>query len=302
MMQQSRRLHRRPWKDIWIGFQVILDWGARYSQWRHSFQCKRTNQPKQQTQRHPHRWTRALRCTVGKRRLYNEIEWVALHPGGRSAVSSPSAELLERRMNHSPLADDTISTGFDIGQVSPNYGSRLHNHLSVQDDVLRAAEDGLPTDFIPRSLKGNQRGLIWFLPRQLEQWLSLYRFDVFIFVVVIRLNFHFFFEYSYEISLKKTRNTPFDKNFVLGREMFRFKCQFANNSQLSIRCLPSRIVYTCEQAAGYRISYYFWTKRVFRKFGRFHFPDNSPDNSLHFRELHKIHAIHFIRVASHSLV
>lgn len=61
------------------------------------------------------------------------------------------AELLVRRAHHRTLGNNTVSTRPNGSQISPDYSSTLHNHLTVEDDILRPAQDRLPADLVAGS-------------------------------------------------------------------------------------------------------------------------------------------------------
>lgn len=63
--------------------------------------------------------------------------------------------MLVRRPHDGSFVDDAKATGFHVGQVAANNGARLHNDLAVQDDVLGAAQDGVPADLVTGRLFEN---------------------------------------------------------------------------------------------------------------------------------------------------
>jgi len=62
------------------------------------------------------------------------------------------AELFVRRSDDGVLANHTISSRPDIGQVAANDGAALYDHLAVQNNVLGTTEHRVATNFVTRSL------------------------------------------------------------------------------------------------------------------------------------------------------
>lgn len=67
--------------------------------------------------------------------------------------SQPRAELLVRRPDDGPLVDHTEATSFHVGQIAANDGACLHDDFSVQNDVLRAAQNGVAADLVAGGLR-----------------------------------------------------------------------------------------------------------------------------------------------------
>lgn len=65
--------------------------------------------------------------------------------------SNPLAELLERRPNDRLAADDTVTANPHVGQVATNYGFRLDDSLSVENDVVTSTQNRISAHFVPRS-------------------------------------------------------------------------------------------------------------------------------------------------------
>lgn len=121
------------------------------SQWRHLFRYERRSPLMLRTQSSSPLWRRGLRCAEERRRLCKDV--VRDHSQRKSLVHSPFAELFVERSNHSSFGDYAKPTDTNIGQVSPDDGTCLDDHLPTQDNVLGATEHCLPTYSVSAGLK-----------------------------------------------------------------------------------------------------------------------------------------------------
>lgn len=200
MMQQSLSVHRRPWGwgggkyNIKLENIVLLKYERnRFLPQRHSFQCRRTNPPMRPRPQLPRQWTHDPRCRAGKMptllttnvsiKIFRESKTFHL----------PRAELFVRRSNDGPFIDHTVAAGFHIGQVTPDDGTRLDNHLAVQNYVLGAAQDGVSADLVSGCL------YMYILKRKTKMLLTcrtvydsgyVYRFHVLVLVEELIFEFH----------------------------------------------------------------------------------------------------------------
>ena len=78
------------------------------------------------------------------------------------------AKFLERRSDDGLRADDAMTADTDVSQVPTDDGLGLHNVLSVQDYVLRSAEDGLPAYTVSGSLGCRIYGNFSFIIRLMD--------------------------------------------------------------------------------------------------------------------------------------
>lgn len=72
--------------------------------------------------------------------------------GNEEAEYTPRTKLFQRGTNDSFLANDAISSGFNIGQISTNYSTSLNDNFAIQYNVLGATDDSVSANFVTRSL------------------------------------------------------------------------------------------------------------------------------------------------------